>query len=99
MDMDIEELRDLVQKNLALSQETNKMVRSLHRSSRWNTFFKMIWWAVVLTAGGATYLFYIQPYMVQLEKVYGQVQEGGKQLQTLQVQAQDIIKNLLPKTQ
>jgi hypothetical protein len=77
MDMDIEELRDLVKKNLALTEETNRIVRGMRRAARWGRFFTIVWWLIIIAVSGATYYYYVQPYVQQIEKAY----DNGKNFQ------------------
>jgi len=99
VDADVEELKDLLKRDIAISEDTNHMVHSMRRSARWGVFLKIVWWVAILFASGAAYVLYVQPYVEQLQQVYGQVQEGGRQVQTLSGEAQEFIKNLLPNAQ
>lgn len=62
--------RELLKKTLAVSEENNKMLRSIYRAQRWGRVWKITYWvAVVALAFGAYY--YIQPYVDRLLEVYG----------------------------
>lgn len=70
----------MLKKTLAISEENNKMLRSIYRAQRWGRVWKITYWvAVVALAFGAYY--YIQPYVDQLLEVYGglsgQVENAG----------------------
>jgi hypothetical protein len=79
---DIEELRKLVQKNLALAEENNHILRGMRRSARWGRFFTLAWWVIIIAVTGATYYIYVQPYVTEIEKAYGNTQTFEQQVQT-----------------
>ena len=79
---DIQELRDMVKKNLALAEETNEIVRGMRRSARWGRFFTLAWWVIIIAVSGAAYYVYVQPYVTDIEKAYGNTQNFEQQVQT-----------------
>jgi len=81
VDGEIEELKRLVQKNLAMTEETNHIVRGMRRSARWGRFFSIAWWIVIIAVSGATYYIYVQPYVTDIEKAYGNTQNFEQQVQ------------------
>ncbi len=88
MDMEIDELRDLVKKNLELTQETNRIVRGMRRSARWGRFISIVWWLAVAAVTAAAYYYYVLPYVQQIEAAYN----SG---QNFQQQAQDFLQNYM----
>jgi hypothetical protein len=72
VDQEIGELKELVRRNIALSEETNRMVHSMHRSSMWSMVFRVIWWLVILGASAAVYA-YLAPYLEQIWKLYDSI--------------------------
>ncbi len=68
---EIEELKELVEKNLEVTQETNRMVRIMRRNATWGWIFQIVWWLVVAGVTGAAYYYYVQPYVMQIEHLYG----------------------------
>ncbi len=72
---EIEELKELVEKNIQLSQETNRMVRRMRRTATWGWIFQIVWWLAVAGATGAAYYYYVQPYVARVEHLYGVTQE------------------------
>jgi hypothetical protein len=81
MDLDNEELRELVKKNLELTQETNRIVRGMRRSARWGRFFSFVWWLLIIAVSAASYYYYVQPYVETIEKAYGNTQNFQQQFQ------------------
>lgn len=78
---DIEELRELVKKNLALTEETHRIVRGMRSAARWGRFFSIVWWLIIIAVTGATYYIYVQPYVATIEKAYGNTQNFETQVQ------------------
>ena len=68
----IEELKQLVRRNIELSQETHKVVESMHRHNRWATIFHVLRIVVLVVIAGGIYYF-LQPYVDQVRNAYEQV--------------------------
>lgn len=94
VDPDIDELRDLVQKDLAVSADTNRVVHGMRRSARWGRLFQFIWWIAVIVISGAAYYYYLDPYVKKFEQLYANVQTGQQQVQGWEQQAVNFFKNL-----
>ncbi len=99
MDPDIEELKKLVQENIALSKDTNHIVHGMRRNARWSRFAKVVWWVAIFAISAAAYYLYLQPYLIRLEQMYSTVQTGSQQAQNYQQQFADFFKQFTPKTQ
>lgn len=95
MDPDIEELKDLVKKSLAASEETNKIVRSMRRGQRWSHFFTILWWAIIIASSGFAYVF-LKPYVAQVVDLYQGGQEMNQQGQSIIQGIGERIKEFLP---
>ena len=80
MDLDNEELHDLIKKSLALAEENNRILRGMRRSARWGRFFSIAWWLIVIAVSGATYYYYVQPYVETIQQAYGNTQNFQQQL-------------------
>ncbi len=78
---DIEELKELVEKNTKLAEDTNLTVHKMRRSALWGRVLQLIWWAAIITVSGAAYYIYLQPYVGQIEDLYEQFKASGQQLQ------------------
>lgn len=83
MEEEIKELRALVKQNLALTQETNHIVRGMRRSARWGRFFSLVWWVAIIAVSGATYYLYLQPYVDTIQKAYGSTKNFEAQIQNV----------------
>jgi hypothetical protein len=101
MDPEIEELKEMVAKNLAISEETNRLAHTLRRSAGWGTFFTVLYWLFIIGALGASYL-YINPYITKFEQFYKTIQPGTSSSTESQPQGQQIwqaFQNFFPKSQ
>ena len=94
MDPDIEEVKEMIKKSLALAQDTNRILHGMRRAARWGRFFKLLWWVAILAVSGIAYYYYLQPYVDKLVQAYTQVQATGQKAQSLEQQVQDFLKNL-----
>jgi hypothetical protein len=67
------EERELLTQSIKLAEENNKMLRGIRRSNRVSTFFRVLYWMIILgTAFGAYYAIQprIQPYLEIIIKNY-----------------------------
>lgn len=63
------EERKLLEKNLELAEENNKMLRSMRRSQRISGIIRAIYWLLILGSAIGAY-YYIQPYLDQIMGIY-----------------------------
>jgi hypothetical protein len=75
MDSEIQELKELVRRSIELGEENNKMLHSMRRSARWGTFFRLIYWVLILGTFGAS-IYYALPYLQQFQDAYSGVQHA-----------------------
>ena len=72
--MEPEEKKKL-ERVLALSEENNKILKSLLRNMRWGRLFRVIYWGVIIAASiGAFY--YFQPYLDGALNAYSSFSDG-----------------------
>ena len=69
----IEELKELVRQNIALSQETNKMIHSMRTSAWVSRGIRALWVLGIIAISVYSYL-YFQPYLNQILGFYGNLQ-------------------------
>lgn len=74
MDPEIQELKELIQRTIALSEETNKRVSSMQRSARLSRFLGFLWWAAILVISAYTYYYYVMPHVERILELYGSAQ-------------------------
>ncbi|HVY72783.1 MAG TPA: hypothetical protein VG984_01885 [Candidatus Paceibacterota bacterium] len=78
MDLDVEEVRELVKKNLELTEENHRILRGMRSAARWGRLITIVWWIVVVAVSGATYYYYVQPYVEQAKQVYADFEKNGQ---------------------
>ena len=87
MDPEINELKELVRQNIALSQETNKIVHKMRNAVRWSGVFKLLWIGALVAFSFGAYV-YLAPYLGQLTAFYQSAQEAIDQAKQLGTQFQ-----------
>jgi len=70
MDLETEELKELVERTLKLSEDTNHVVHKLRRNQVWHTLIGLLWWLGVVGLLGAAYYYYLAPYIEQVLRLY-----------------------------
>ena len=71
----MQELKAMMQKQIAIAEDTNEKVRSLYSSARRGVFFRFIYWAVII--GVTVWSF---QYMQQYLSMFPQVMDQYKKL-------------------
>lgn len=69
------EERELLTQSINISQENNKMLRSMRRGARFSAFLRIIYWLIILGSAFSAYYF-LQPYIEAIEKSYTGVQQN-----------------------
>lgn len=73
MNPEIEELKELVRQNIALTQDNNKLLHSIRRGEWFSRTMRMLW--ILLLVGASVYsYFYLQPYLAQITEFYSNLQ-------------------------
>ncbi len=81
MDPEIQELKELVEKNIKMTEDTNRIVHKLRRNIWWGRLWTIVWWALVLGVSSVTYYVYLQPYVDQATRAYGSTKNFEQQVQ------------------
>jgi hypothetical protein len=95
VDPEIEELKELVKQDLAISADTNRAVHKIRRGANWGRLFQFIWWAAIIAVSGAAYYLYLQPYVAKVEALYGNMQQTSARAQTFENQVVSFVKSHL----
>jgi len=82
MDPDTQEIKALLQKNLEFSQETNHMVHAMRRNARFANLVRVVYWLAIIGVIGASYYFYVAPYITKIESALQQTQMSTSQAQS-----------------
>jgi len=85
MDSDHDEIRRLLRRTLEATEDTNRIVRKMHRAALWGSFFRLLWWVVILAASGVAFL-YLQPYLKPLIDLYSTIGASGQSNVSQQLQ-------------
>ncbi|MDB5204909.1 MAG: hypothetical protein JWP09_937 [Candidatus Taylorbacteria bacterium] len=70
--MEDNELRKMVEETMELSKDNNRILHSIQRRERMTQVFRVVYWLILLGAGAGLY-YYIQPYIDELVKAYGNI--------------------------
>lgn len=92
VDVNNEDVRDLIKKTLALSEENNRILRGMRRAARWGRFLTVAWWIAVIAVSWAAYSYYLQPYIQKAEQIYNQIGQSGQQAEGYGAQFADFLK-------
>jgi len=68
-----EDIKALLKRNLALNEENHKLLLKMRSSARWSTFFRILYWFVILGGIAASYYF-ISPYLSAAMGTYQEIQ-------------------------
>jgi hypothetical protein len=96
MNDDLEEIKEMSKRTLALAEDTNRMVHRMRRAAAWGRFFQIVWWVVIIAVSGAAYYYYLAPYVNRLEQLYGQVEGINQQGQNWSTELQQFFSHLTP---
>ncbi|MBI4121032.1 MAG: hypothetical protein HY457_02160 [Parcubacteria group bacterium] len=72
--MDSED-RKMLQKIQKTVEENNAILRDMRSSMRWGRFFRIIYWLVIIGASVGA-LYFLQPYIEQMQEAYGLLRSG-----------------------
>ncbi len=95
-DPDIEELKEQIQKQTELLQDTNRIVHKLRRNIWWGRVWTVVWWVAIFAASGAAYYYYAQPYINTLEHYYAGFQKSAGQASNFETQVQNWLSQFSP---
>lgn len=93
MDLDARKLDEL----LEVSHENNEILRGMRRVQRWGSFFKLVYWAVILGSIFGVYYYFqptIQKYTKMIQTSVGIIQNFEKSAGSIPTDLQ-AVKNLM----
>jgi len=90
-----QELLALLKQNLAVSRETNEILKKMHSAEKWSRFFRVVYWLVILGVAGSVY-YYLREPLQQMIGVYSGILD---RFDALQANSPDVsaLKTLLEK--
>ena len=78
-----DEIENLVKQTKLIAEENNKILKGIRRSNRVSSFFRFIYWIIIIVATVGLYT-YIQPYLDSISKLYGEVQTTNSKITNVQ---------------
>jgi hypothetical protein len=77
--------KDLLERILKQSEESNKILHGLRRQARWGAFFGFLKWTIILGPVIWAY-FYLQPYFGSIKQLYDTAIQQMRSIEGLQQQ-------------
>lgn len=74
------ELNELLEENTKIARENHRLLKKIHRSLQWGSFFRLVYWAVILISIFGVYYF-IQPLIDSFGANLDTVRSGFNTLQ------------------
>jgi predicted MFS family arabinose efflux permease len=74
-----EEIKDLLEKNLALAEENNRLLRNIRTATRLGIVWKVIYLAFFIVSALFAFSF-LKPYLNEIHDAYGKVTSVQTQL-------------------
>jgi len=75
-----QELKKILLENLEVSKDNNKILKDMRSSARWGSFFRFVYWIIILSVMFGTYYF-IQPVLEGLLSSYNGLVSGMNNIQ------------------
>ncbi|MCH7529688.1 hypothetical protein IIB50_01045 [Patescibacteria group bacterium] len=77
------ETRRLLQENIEVNRENNKLLKKLHRGAVISSILRIVYVAIIIGAPVFLYYTFLQPYFAELNEVYVGVKEDVDALQSV----------------
>ena len=75
--------RELLKRNLELTEENNRLLRKMRRGAIWGGIFKIVWLAILIGVPVYVYITFLQPILGDVLDTIETVQSAGEQVQGL----------------
>jgi hypothetical protein len=73
------EERELLNRSVILAEENNQILRAMKRSLLWSRIMNVFYWVLIIGISVGAFYF-LQPYLDQVMKTYGNVSNALKNL-------------------
>ncbi len=80
----MQDLEKLLKKNLALTEENNRLLKKMRRGAVWGFIFKLIWIAVLIGIPVYLYINFLSPVVDEISGVVQKVEETTGKVENLQ---------------
>ena len=77
------EIKSLLRRNLELTRENNKLLKKIRRNGFIANIMRIIWWGIIFGIPLFLYYYVFQPYLIELNNAYQEVQNGVTGAQNL----------------
>jgi hypothetical protein len=86
-------LKEMVEENLELARENNRMLHKLRRSAFIGNILRLMWWAVIIGVPLYLYLTVLKPYLDALGVSYEGLRVQLEGLRNLPILLEEFFKN------
>jgi hypothetical protein len=86
--------KELLERTFQLAKENNHILRGIKRAGRWSSFFRIVYWILIIGASLAAY-YYAQPYIEPLLKNYKSIQSEITNVKSLMNKISSSTSNIL----
>lgn len=69
-DPDHADLKRMMQKNTALLEENNTLLKKIHRNALWGFWIRIVWYVLLIGLPFALYFYLLEPYFAALGSSY-----------------------------
>ena len=83
MRFDEDDLGKLLEENLRLAKENNKILKAMRRDEIMGRIFKLIFFALVIGVPIVLYYYFLQPYITEIRCMYESMQGSVNELQEI----------------
>lgn len=77
---DNDELKRLLEENLAAERESQRLIKTLLRYSWYGFFFRLVWFALLIGLPFALYFYILEPYFQLFGSSYDEFRSGVAEL-------------------
>ncbi|MEK7582032.1 MAG: hypothetical protein AAB488_01730 [Patescibacteria group bacterium] len=93
-----QELKELLKRNLAVSEETNGLLKKMHSAQKWGRIFRFFYWFIIISLSVGVY-YYLKGPLEQLLGTYKSLLSGVDKVQKSASSLPDVstINSLLEK--
>jgi hypothetical protein len=76
VDPQIDELKELVRRSIALAEDTNRTLHKMRRGAIWGRVFSLLFWIIVIVVPTVAAYYYFAPYINSIHQLYDSIQSG-----------------------
>lgn len=75
------EIKELLRRNIKLSEENNALLKKMHRRAELSFFFRFVYWTIIIGAAVVSF-YYTQPYLDKVLALYADIQAGADKVKS-----------------